>query len=277
MRGKKVYKVLFPLLILVSFLSIGSQVAKSYYDAKKIYDEVKPSLTNEEMLSRKEKNEALILLYHNVTNSKKASQEDDLYVHIDDFRKQLDYIVGNGYNVITLEELYRLRKSCEEIPEKTLVLTFDDGDKSSYDTVFPELQKRNLKASFFVTTRQLGERGYVTKDNLVEMHEAGQDIESQGHNNEDFINTSLAQVHKSMYISKKILEETLNKPVLFLVYPNSSFNSEVIRVAQDVGYEWALSTEPGEFFDHYMTMERVSIPGGSDIDIFKQKLAEYGY
>ena len=36
---------------------------------------------------------------HNVTNSKKASQEDDLYVHIDDFRKQLDYIVGNGYNV----------------------------------------------------------------------------------------------------------------------------------------------------------------------------------
>ena len=102
MRGKKVYKVLLPLLILVSFLSIGSQVAKSYYDAKKIYDEVKPSLTNEEMLSRKEKNEALILLYHNVTNSKKASQEDDLYVHIDDFRKQLDYIVGNGYNVITL-------------------------------------------------------------------------------------------------------------------------------------------------------------------------------
>lgn len=70
MRGKKVYKVLLPLLILVSFLSIGSQVAKSYYDAKKIYDEVKPSLTNEEMLSRKEKNEALILLYHNVAKLK---------------------------------------------------------------------------------------------------------------------------------------------------------------------------------------------------------------
>ena len=277
MKQRKVYKVFVSSLIFIIFLFIGGQVAKSYYDAKKIYDEVKPALINEEMLNRKEKDEALILLYHNVTNSRQVSQEDDLYVHIDDFREQLDYIVENGYNVITLEELYRLRKSYAEIPRKTLILTFDDGDKSSYDTVFPELQKRNLKASFFVTTRQLGEKGYVTRENLVEMHNAGQDIESQGHNNEDFINTSLAQVHKSMYTSKKILEETLNKPILFLVYPNSSFNSEVIRVAQNVGYEWALSTEPGKFFDHYMMMERVSIPGGSDLEIFKQKLGEYGY
>ena len=208
---------------------------------------------------------------------KKISSKDDLYVHIDDFRQQLDYLKDKKYNVVTLEELYKIRQNNEKVPEKTIVLTFDDGDKSSYDIVFPELEKRGLKASFFVTTRQLDDKGFVTKDNLIEMHKAGHDIESQGHNNEDFVESSVAQVHKSLYLSKKILEETLNKKVLFLVYPNSSFNSEIIKLAQDVGYQWALSTEPGKFYDHYLIMERVSVPGGSDLELLKEKLNEYGY
>lgn len=261
---------------MLSIFLIGYKT-KSYYDAKKIYEEVKPALVDEERAKLREEKEVLILLYHNVTDKKSISSKDDLYVHIDDFRDQLDYIVENEYNVITLQELYDLRQNDQEIPKKTLILTFDDGDKSSYDIVFPELKSRNLKASFFVTTRQLNEKGFVTRENLIEMEKAGQDIQSQGHNNEDFIESTIAQVHKSMYLSKKILEETLDKKVLFLVYPNSSFNSEVIRVAQDVGYEWALSTESGKFFDHYMIMERVSIPGGSDLNEFKEKLNEYGY
>lgn len=268
--------VIFSVIILFSIFLFG-YTTKSYYDAKKIYEEVKPALVDEERARLRDEKEVLILLYHNVTDKKSISSKDDLYVHIDDFRDQLDYIVEMGYNVITLQELYDLRQNDKEIPKKTIVLTFDDGDKSSYDVVFPELEKRNLKASFFVTTRQLNEKGFVTKSNLIEMENAGQDIQSQGHNNEDFIESTIAQVHKSMYLSKKILEDILDKKVLFLVYPNSSFNSEVIRIAQDVGYEWALSTESGKFYDHYMIMERVSIPGGSDLNKFKEKLNEYGY
>ncbi len=265
------------LLVVIGTIFVGGKSAFSLYDAKRIYDEVKPAVVDEERLARRENKDVLVLLYHNVTNSRKASDSDDLYVHIDDFRDQLDYIVDEGYNVVTVEELYEMRQSGVEIPEKTLVLTFDDGDKSSYEIVFPELEKRGLHGSFFVTTRQLGEKGYVTKENLIEMEEAGHDIESQGHNNEDFINSPIFVVHKSMYMSKKILEETLNKEVRFIVYPNSSFNSEVIRVAQDTGYLWGFSTEPGNAYDYYMVMERVSVPGGSDLETFKEKLSEYGY
>ena len=277
MSGKRVFELLTILVIVLFSIFLVGYSTKSYYDAKKIYDEVKPVVVDEERAKLREENEVLILLYHNVTDKRSISSKDDLYVHIDDFRDQLDYIVDNGYNVVTVQELYDLRQNNQEIPEKTLVLTFDDGDKSSYDIVFPELKSRGLKASFFVTTRQLNDKGFVTKENLIEMHNAGQDIQSQGHNNEDFIDSTIAQVHKSLYLSKKILEETLNKKVLFLVYPNSSFNSEVIRVAQDVGYEWALSTEAGKFYDYYMIMERVSVPGGSDLEQFIDKLSEYGY
>lgn len=277
MNIKRLVELLIFSVIIVFSIFLISYTTRSYYDAKKIYDEVKPALVDEERARLREEKEVLILLYHNVTDKKSISSKDDLYVHIDDFRDQLDYIVKNGYNVVTLQELYDLRQNNQEIPKKTIILTFDDGDKSSYDVVFPELKKRNLKASFFVTTRQLNEKGFVTKENLIEMENDGQDIQSQGHNNEDFIESTIAQVHKSMYLSKKILEDILNKKVLFLVYPNSSFNSEVIRIAQDVGYEWALSTESGKFYDHYMIMERVSIPGGSDLNKFQEKLNEYGY
>lgn len=277
MKKQKFTKVIsIFVLTLVCLFAVGYNV-KSFYDAKKIYEEVKPAVVDEEREKLRKENEALILLYHNVTDEKKISAEDDLYVHIDDFRNQLDYLKNGNYNVITLEELYKIREKGEKVPEKTIVLTFDDGDKSSYDIVFPELEKRGLKASFFVTTRQLDDKGFVTKENLVEMHKAGHDIESQGHNNEDFVEAPLSQVHKSLYLSKKILEEILNKKVLFLVYPNSSFNSEIIRLAQDVGYQWALSTEPGKFYDHYLVMERVSVPGGSDLKTFKDKLNQFGY
>lgn len=278
MGTKKVlFKCLMFFVIITGSMFLIGLDTKSYYDAKKIYNEVKPAIVDEERAKLREEKQVLILLYHNVTDKRSISSKDDLYVHIDDFRDQLDYIVESGYNVITLQELYDLRQKNEKIPNKTIVLTFDDGDKSSYDIVFPELKKRGLRASFFVTTRQLNEKGFVTRKNLIEMENSGQDIQSQGHNNEDFIDAPLHQVHKSMYLSKKILEETLNKKVLFLVYPNSSFNSEVIRIAQDVGYEWALSTEAGRFYDHYMIMERVSVPGGSNLEQLKEKIKEYGY
>ena len=277
MKKQKFYKIFVAVVLSLFCIFITGYNVKSYYDAKRIYDEIKPAIIDEDRMKRREENSALILLYHNVTDEKKISSKDDLYVHIDDFRQQLDYLKDKKYNVVTLEELYKIRQNNEKVPEKTIVLTFDDGDKSSYDIVFPELEKRGLKASFFVTTRQLDDKGFVTKDNLIEMHKAGHDIESQGHNNEDFVESSVAQVHKSLYLSKKILEETLNKKVLFLVYPNSSFNSEIIKLAQDVGYQWALSTEPGKFYDHYLIMERVSVPGGSDLELLKEKLNEYGY
>ena len=277
MKSRMKINLLIVLGIIFLGAIINTSISKSYYDAKKIYDEVKPAVVDEERAKQRQENEVLILLYHNVTDKRSISSKDDLYVHIDDFRQQLDYIVENGYRVVTIEELYHMRQTGQEIKPKTLVLTFDDGNKSSYEIVFPELQKRGLKASFFVTTRQLNDKGFVTRENLIEMHNAGHDIQSQGHNNEDFLESTVAEVHKSLYLSKKILEETLNKKVLFLVYPNSSFNSLIIKLAQDVGYEWALSTEAGKFFDYYFIMERVSIPGGSTLEDFKNKLEEFNY
>lgn len=271
----RIKSLIFILGIVLSVILLNNVVVKSFYDAKKIYNEEKPAIINEERLDRQKDNEVLILLYHNVTEDR--SIKDDLYVYLDDFRAQLDYIVENQYNVITMEQLYEMRKENQEIPDKTIVLTFDDGDKSSFDIIFPELQSRNLKGSFFLTTRQLNDRGYVTKEEVIEMHEAGHDIQSQGHDNEDFIDSSLASTHRSLYLSKKILEELLNKKILFLVYPNSSFNSEIIRLAQDVGYEWALSTESGLFYDHYLVAQRMSIPGAADLEEFKVILSEFNY
>ncbi len=165
-KNKRICKIFIMCFLILFVVLLTNDYAKPFYDAKKIYEEIKPAVVDKDRAAQRKKNEVLIILYHNVTDKKKLSTEDDLYVHIDDFRDQLDYIVQNGYNVLTVEELYELRQNNEEIPPKSLVLTFDDGDKSSYNVVFPELKKRNLKASFFVTTRQLNDKGFVSKENL---------------------------------------------------------------------------------------------------------------
>ena len=86
-RGNILLVVLF---VMIVYIFLTGYSAKSFYDAKKIYYEEKPAIVDTERSKLREENQALILLYHNITDKRSISSSDDLYVHIDDFRKQLD-------------------------------------------------------------------------------------------------------------------------------------------------------------------------------------------
>ena len=72
------------------------------------------------------------------------------HLHVDDFRKQLDYFQRNFY-VLSLEELSHALGSGRPVPNG-IVLTFDDGFKDHYRFVLPELAKRDIPGIFYVST-----------------------------------------------------------------------------------------------------------------------------
>lgn len=71
------------------------------------------------------------------------------HLHIDDFRKQLDYFEEN-YGFVSKADFEKAFVT-GDIPEG-VVLTFDDGLKCHYDYVLPELKSRGLWGFFFITT-----------------------------------------------------------------------------------------------------------------------------
>jgi len=87
-----------------------------------------------------------ILAYHNIGNGKYL----DLDVPEKVFESQIEYLVKNRYNIISLEKAIRLLQSEAPIPPNTVVITFDDGYKSMYTSVLPLVKKYKIPVTIFL-------------------------------------------------------------------------------------------------------------------------------
>jgi peptidoglycan/xylan/chitin deacetylase (PgdA/CDA1 family) len=102
------------------------------------------------------------------------------------FERQMQYLVAHGYHTVTLDDLHDWQMGRLELPAKSIVLTFDDGEESAYKYVYPVLEKYGLRATLFVVTSRVGTtwNGLRCLDwpRLREMQRSGVfDIESHTH------------------------------------------------------------------------------------------------
>jgi peptidoglycan/xylan/chitin deacetylase (PgdA/CDA1 family) len=102
------------------------------------------------------------------------------------FERQIQYLVAHGYHTVTLDDLHDWQMGRLELPAKSIVLTFDDGEESAYKYVYPVLEKYGLRAALFVVTSRVGTtwNGIQCIDwpRLREMQRSGVfDIESHTH------------------------------------------------------------------------------------------------
>jgi peptidoglycan/xylan/chitin deacetylase (PgdA/CDA1 family) len=98
-----------------------------------------------------------VLVYHNVTddNGKKMPRMKDS-VSAKDFGRQLDLLKEKRFNVIALGQLHDLLVRRRTIPERTVVLTFDDGYRSTFSRAYPLLCDHGFPASVFLATDFIG-------------------------------------------------------------------------------------------------------------------------
>lgn len=92
------------------------------------------------------------IMYHYVREAK-ASLPYFRYLHLEDFRRQLD-LFESEYGFVSLQDLTRAIEAGDPalVPRDGVILTFDDGFADHYDFVFPELVRRNLWGAFYVST-----------------------------------------------------------------------------------------------------------------------------
>ncbi len=102
-----------------------------------------------------------ILAYHSVLDN----PSNDTDISIRKFTKQMEYIAKNKYDTLSLDEFFSWKNNKRKI-KKSVVLTFDDGTSSFYNTVVPILKKYNLKATVFIIEGMIDKDGYMTKEEL---------------------------------------------------------------------------------------------------------------
>ena len=101
---------------------------------------------------------ATILVYHDVVSGATKEDIENDSVSLDEFVRQMRFLRENSFKIIALQELICLIRTRKKIPRKSVVVTFDDGYRSSYTNAYPILQKYNIPATVFITTGFIGEK-----------------------------------------------------------------------------------------------------------------------
>ena len=96
----------------------------------------------------------------------------------------LDRLQAEGYTTISLYQLLAHLTQGVPLPEKPVVITFDDGYRDTYENAFPLLRAHGMTATFFVITDFIDEQRplYLSWDMAREMLAAGMSIESHSRN-----------------------------------------------------------------------------------------------
>ena len=122
-----------------------------------------------------------ILLYHGILD-----KSDGENVLLKDFKEQMFALKRNGWNTITIEELHGYIDEGKKLPNKSFLLTFDDGRKDSYYPVDPILKALDYNAVIFVISKYSltqSSKYYLDKNELKEMLKSGR-WEIQSHTKE---------------------------------------------------------------------------------------------
>lgn len=86
----------------------------------------------------------IVLSYHDVQRS--LDDPDGMSVTLDNLIAQFSWLAENGYRVLSIDDLLRVQKAEQPLPDKAVLLTFDDGYTSFYTKVFPLLKAFDFPA-----------------------------------------------------------------------------------------------------------------------------------
>jgi peptidoglycan/xylan/chitin deacetylase (PgdA/CDA1 family) len=217
---------------------------------------------------------ALILMYHNL-----AVKEADLaclpaghrpYVlDILTFQNQMETVASEGFPLCTVRDW-----GAPSHPQRTIVLTFDDGHVSNHDVAFPILLKNKLKATFFITAGLIGVQETMNWAQIRTLHEAGMEIGSHTLTHRPPSTLTDEELRHELVKSRCILEDGLGAPVTSISSPTGFFNPRMCAIAKESGYHAlcfgrvGLAADAGDPF----SLKRVAVKRGMNEEEFKALL-----
>jgi len=187
-----------------------------------------------------------ILMYHYI--SAPPADADvyriDLSVTPDNFRAQLAWLRDNGYTAIDYYDLTMAIVGYSELPEKPVLLTFDDGYLDNYTNAFPLLQEYGFKGTFFVITEFIdsGREGYMTWPMIEEMARAGHRIESHSRTHPDLTEKDRDGLIWELLGSQQTIAAHIGYTPRYFCYPGGDYNEQTIALLRELDFWGAVTT-----------------------------------
>ncbi len=209
-----------------------------------------------------------ILMYHYISEPPPESDKYrlDLSIEPELFRAQLARLREQNYTSITLSDLYYAIEAGKPLPEKPIVLTFDDGYRDNYENAFPIMKEEGFVGTFFIITNLVEEWNvnYITWPQIQEMKAAGMEFGSHTKSHASLPGMEAQEILEELSTSKAILEQQLGTEIISFSYPFGHFDDGVAHLTKEVGYKIAVSTRLGIIHtnNNIRTLRRIRVNGG---------------
>ena len=209
-----------------------------------------------------------VLNYHQINDV----DENMLTVSTTEFETQMTWLEENGFHTITVSELIDFLEGKGSLPERPVLITFDDGYIDNYQCAFPILKKHNMRACIFLISEYVSlYPNYLTWEQLAEMQLSG--IEFGSHTVDHNVLTELSpnSVNHELSDSKSLLEKRLGRRIDVLAYPCGFTNEYIKSRVNATGYRAAFTVNLGNVHpgDDLYALNRVPIFGALPHTMFR--------
>lgn len=242
--------VLIKLLLCIGVIIIAvyGAVGNLKTSAKEISTQVETDNTGEVSIAtrvnpRNDKIKIPVICYHSI--NKDPSGKSPIIISPEKFRQHLKAIKDNGYTTLTMAQFNDYILGDKPIPEKSVLLTFDDGYMDNYTNAFPILKEFNMNATIFVISSYLDGKEYLSPSSVKEMSDYGIDIESHTVSHRRLSELSYEQQLNELKNSKETLEKLTGKTVVSIAYPEGKYNDDTTKAVVDAGYSVGFTIDRG--------------------------------
>lgn len=219
---------------------------------------------------------ALVLEYHAIGNY--PEWPSYMYIEPHLFEAHLQELQRRNLQMVSVEELAQVLRRGDAAGQY-IAISFDDGYIDDYKNAFPLLKKYNAHATFHIIPNRIGQPGYMNKQQIKEMIDAGMEIGSHTYSHVVLTDIDPKYYEWEIGVSKYSLEKTFpGIEVTTLAYPCGKWNSAIKEALKKYGYKQALTGETGAnlpetYAEQPYEMYRVIVlDDGSQKDAFARTL-----
>ena len=181
-----------------------------------------------------------VLNYHGLSTDE--SQLSDWVITPQKFESDIKGLIDKGYTPIFTSDLVNHIKNGAELPEKPVIIQFDDGYSSVYELAFPILHKYNVKAEVYIITDYTKDvpfkhntDTFLSWPQIKLMSDSGlMYIGLHGKNHEPIVSgISSERIKSNLQSAWSQIDSRISQQYHFYVYPNGLFNTNTIKAVTD--------------------------------------------
>lgn len=211
-----------------------------------------------------------VLMYHSISTKYDLS----ICVSPEEFEQQMKWLYENGYSTVNIEDFSRALAGEAILPEKPIMISFDDGYNDNYNVAWPIMEKYGFRATFFIVTAGVDPFN-MDWNQLRDLHEKGNSIGSHTSNHKNLSKLDCGSQEMQLRQSKCDLENNLGIDITAFCFPYGMYNNTTLSLLPQLGYTMSFTINEGRVHsgDNAYELKRIHVRGGMPFEQFVEKVS----